>query len=199
MADRMGGATLAADAVVLACGGFQGDGTMMREHFGAGAEAMRLISPGTRHNTGDGIDMGWRSAPRGPATGRDACRTDRRAREQFRAGSCLSLRRCGRPEWPPLLRRGRGLVHETWECFARELHFKAPGSIAYAILDSRLLEIADSAARGPVRGRAPAAPTRFPRGAADRDMLSSRTPSIGRCKLQAARRARKASNMVPSP
>jgi tricarballylate dehydrogenase len=38
---------------------------------------------------------------------------------------------------------GGGLVHETWEWFARELHFRAPGSIAYAILDSRLLEIAD--------------------------------------------------------
>jgi tricarballylate dehydrogenase len=38
---------------------------------------------------------------------------------------------------------GGGLVHETWEWFARELHFKTPGSIGYAILDSRLLEIAD--------------------------------------------------------
>jgi tricarballylate dehydrogenase len=27
---------------------------MMREHFGEGAETMRLISPGTRFNTGDG-------------------------------------------------------------------------------------------------------------------------------------------------
>jgi tricarballylate dehydrogenase len=38
---------------------------------------------------------------------------------------------------------GAGLVHETWETFARDLHFKAKGSIAYAILDSRLLAIAD--------------------------------------------------------
>jgi len=38
---------------------------------------------------------------------------------------------------------GGGLVHETWEWFARELQFKTPGSIGYAILDSRLLEIAD--------------------------------------------------------
>jgi tricarballylate dehydrogenase len=39
--------------------------------------------------------------------------------------------------------RRAGLVHETWEWLARDLHFKAPGSIAYAILDSRLEEIAD--------------------------------------------------------
>jgi tricarballylate dehydrogenase len=36
---------------------------------------------------------------------------------------------------------GGGLVHETWEWFARDMQFKAPGRIAYAILDSRLLGI----------------------------------------------------------
>ena len=38
---------------------------------------------------------------------------------------------------------GGGLMHETWEWLARNIHFKTPGSIAYAILDSRLLDIAD--------------------------------------------------------
>ncbi|MGA9001786.1 MAG: FAD-binding protein, partial [Pseudolabrys sp.] len=38
---------------------------------------------------------------------------------------------------------GSGLVHETWEWFARDVHFNAPSSIAYAILDSRLFEIVD--------------------------------------------------------
>jgi tricarballylate dehydrogenase len=37
---------------------------------------------------------------------------------------------------------GDGLVHETWESFARELHFNRPHHIAYAILDSRLFDIA---------------------------------------------------------
>ena len=36
---------------------------------------------------------------------------------------------------------GAGLVHETWEWFARDLHFKVPGGVAYAILDNRLLAI----------------------------------------------------------
>ena len=49
--------TLAADAVVLATGGFQGNPEMMRAHFGPGAETLRLISPGTRFDTGDGIRM----------------------------------------------------------------------------------------------------------------------------------------------
>jgi tricarballylate dehydrogenase len=36
---------------------------------------------------------------------------------------------------------GGGLVHETWEIFARDIHFARPNSIAYAILDSRLFDI----------------------------------------------------------
>jgi tricarballylate dehydrogenase len=38
---------------------------------------------------------------------------------------------------------GAGLVHETWEWFARHLHFGVPGRQAYAILDSRLYQIPD--------------------------------------------------------
>src|SRR5262249_13351409 len=38
---------------------------------------------------------------------------------------------------------GGGLVHETWETFSRRIHFVTPGRDASAILDSRLLEIAD--------------------------------------------------------
>ena len=33
-------------------------------------------------------------------------------------------------------------MHETWEAFARTIHFATPGRIAYAILDARLYEIA---------------------------------------------------------
>jgi tricarballylate dehydrogenase len=34
-------------------------------------------------------------------------------------------------------------VHQTWEWFARDVHFNMPDSIAYAILDARLFEIED--------------------------------------------------------
>jgi tricarballylate dehydrogenase len=36
---------------------------------------------------------------------------------------------------------GSGLVHETWEAFAWDIHFAKRTSVAYAILDSRLFEI----------------------------------------------------------
>jgi tricarballylate dehydrogenase len=41
------------------------------------------------------------------------------------------------------LDEGGGLMHETWEGLARDIHFKTAGSIAFAILDSRMLQIPD--------------------------------------------------------
>jgi tricarballylate dehydrogenase len=135
--------TLAADAVILACGGFQGDGTMMREHFGSGAETMRLISPGTHFNTGDGIRIALTlGADRaGDWNGMHAEPVDARSPNSapvvlvYPYG--IVVDRTGRRFFD----EGAGLVHETWEWFARDMHFKTPGSIAYAILDSRLLAI----------------------------------------------------------
>jgi len=137
--------TLAADAVVLACGGFQGDGAMMREHFGPGAETMRLISPGTRFNTGDGISMARAlgAACAGDWSGMHAEPVDARSR-----GSApvvlvypygVVVDRNGRRVFD----EGAGLVHETWEWFARDMHFKMPGATAFAVLDSRLKAIED--------------------------------------------------------
>jgi tricarballylate dehydrogenase len=137
--------TLPADAVVLACGGFQGDGAMMRAHFGPGAETMRLISPGTRHNSGDGIRMALAlGADRaGDWNGMHAEPVDARAQNSapvvlvYPYG--IVVGRNGRRFFD----EGAGLVHETWEGFARQIHFDVPGGVAWAILDSRLLEIAD--------------------------------------------------------
>ena len=61
VSDTDGTRTIPADAVILASGGFQADGEMMRAHFGPGAEGFKLISPGTRHNSGDGIPDGDRA------------------------------------------------------------------------------------------------------------------------------------------
>jgi tricarballylate dehydrogenase len=137
--------TLPADAVVLACGGFQADGAMMRAHFGPGAETMRLISPGTRHNSGDGIRMALAlGADRaGDWNGMHAEPVD--ARAQSSAAVVLVypygvvVGRDGRRFFD----EGAGLVHETWEAFARAIHFEIPGGVAWAILDSRLFAITD--------------------------------------------------------
>jgi tricarballylate dehydrogenase len=137
--------TLPADAVILACGGFQADGAMMREHFGPAAETMRLISPGTHHNSGEGIRMALAlGADRaGDWNGMHAEPIDARAQNSapvvlvYPYG--IVVGRDGRRFFD----EGAGLVHETWEAFARNIHFHVPGGVAYAILDSRLFAIAD--------------------------------------------------------
>ncbi len=136
---------LPADAVVLASGGFQGNAEMMRSHLGDGAETMRLISPGTRFNTGDGIAMALQlgADTSGDWNGMHCEPVDARSKNSapvvlvYPYG--IVVDNTGRRFFD----EGGGLMHETWEWLARNIHFKTPGSIAYAILDSRLLDITD--------------------------------------------------------
>ena len=135
--------TLPADAIILACGGFQGDPAMLQRHLGPGGDSLRLISPGTGLNTGDGIrmamDVGAR--PAGDWSGMHAEPIDPRARTpaavvlMYPYG--IVVDRSGRRFFD----EGAGLVHETWEHFARQIHFEADGREVYAILDSRLYDI----------------------------------------------------------
>jgi tricarballylate dehydrogenase len=134
-----------ADAVVLASGGFQGDATMMQAQFGPLARTLKLISPGTRFDTGDGIRMArergacisgdWDGMHIEPVDPRSA----HPAPVVLVYPYGIVVDQAGRRFFD----EGGGLVHETWEGFARDIHFSQPGSIAYAILDSRLFEIAD--------------------------------------------------------
>jgi tricarballylate dehydrogenase len=134
-----------ADAVILASGGFQANPDMMREHFGPGADGIRLISPGTRFNTGDGIRMALdEGADRsGDWNGMHIEPIDPRSRNSapvvlvYPYGVVVD--KTGRR----FVDEGAGLVHETWETFSRSLHFEQPGREAYAILDKRLYDIPD--------------------------------------------------------
>ena len=144
---RSGGATetLDADAVVLATGGFQGDAAMMQAQFGPLARTLKLISPGTRFDTGDGIRMAREQGARisGDWDGMHTEPVDPRSAHPapvvlvYPYG--IVVDQAGRRFFD----EGGGLVHETWEGVARDIHFSRPDSIAYAILDSRLFEIAD--------------------------------------------------------
>jgi tricarballylate dehydrogenase len=142
---RVRGEVIAADAVVLACGGFQGNREMMREHFGAGGEAIPLLAPRARFNTGDGIAMAR-------ALGADAAgewngmhiepvdpRSTGSAPVVLLYPYGIVVDRSGRRFFD----EGAGLVHETWEWFSRHIHFAVESREAYAILDSRLYAIAD--------------------------------------------------------
>lgn len=137
--------TLPADAIVLACGGFQGNAAMMREHFGERAPTMRLISPGTRFDTGDGVRMAEALGARlsGDWHGMHAEPVDARSKNSAPVVLVYPYGIVVDQNGHRFFDEGAGLMHETWEGFARQIHFEAPGSTAFTILDSRLFEIAD--------------------------------------------------------
>jgi tricarballylate dehydrogenase len=135
--------TLDADAVILASGGFQGNAAMMRAQFGLGAETLRLISPGTGFDTGDGIRMAMDQGARvsGDWNGMHIEPVDPRAKNSAPVVLVYPYGIVVDQDGRRFFDEGCGLVHETWEAFARDIHFGRPKHIAYAILDSRLFEI----------------------------------------------------------
>jgi len=134
---------LDADAVILASGGFQGDVTMMRKHFGPAAETLKLISPGTRFDTGDGIRMAMDQGASisGDWNGMHIEPIDPRSQHSAAVVLVYPYGIVADRDGRRFFDEGGGLVHETWEAFARDIHFSRPNSIAYAILDSRLFDI----------------------------------------------------------
>ncbi len=140
---RDGVATLDADAVILACGGFQGNPAMMRAHFGPGAEIIKLISPGTRFDTGDGIRVATErgASISGDWNGMHIEPVDPRSRNPAPVVLVYPYGIVVDASGRRFFDEGAGLMHETWEALARDIHFARPRNIAYAILDSRLFEI----------------------------------------------------------
>src|SRR6201996_145086 len=134
---------LDADAVILATGGFQGDVPMMRKHFGPTAETLKLISPGTCFDTGDGIRMAMDRGASGSGdwNGMHIEPIDPRSRHFAPVVLVYPYGIVVDQDGRRFFDEGSGLVHETWEAFARDIHFARPGSIAYAVLDSRLFDI----------------------------------------------------------
>jgi tricarballylate dehydrogenase len=136
-------ATLDADAVVLAAGGFQGNAAMMRAQFGAGAEGIKLISPGTRFDSGDGIRMATDigAGISGDWHGMHIEPVDPRSRNSAPVVLVYPYGIVVDQDGRRFFDEGGGLMHETWEVLARDIHFSRPNRIVYAILDSRLFDI----------------------------------------------------------
>src|SRR6266478_3240666 len=134
---------LKADAVILAAGGFQGNAAMMRTYFGPGAENLKLISPGTRFDTGDGIRMAMDqgAGASGDWNGMHIEPVDPRSRNSAPVVLVYPYGIVVDQDGRRFFDEGGGLVHQTWEVFSRDIHFGRPKRIVYAILDSRLFEI----------------------------------------------------------
>jgi tricarballylate dehydrogenase len=135
--------TIDADAVVLASGGFQGNAAMMRAHFGPQGETIKLISPGTRFDTGDGIRMAMDQGAivSGDWNGMHIEPVDPRSKNSAPVVLVYPYGIVVDQDGRRFFDEGGGLVHETWESFARGIHFARPQNIAYAIFDVSLFEI----------------------------------------------------------
>jgi tricarballylate dehydrogenase len=138
-----GDGTIEADAIIFASGGFQGCAETMHAHFGPAASTMKLISPGTGFDTGDGIRLAEAlgASLSGDWSGMHAEPVDPRSRQPAPVVLVYPYGIVVDRNGQRFFDEGGGLVHETWEAFARDIHFSRPGSIAYAILDSHLFEI----------------------------------------------------------
>jgi tricarballylate dehydrogenase len=134
-----------ADAVVLACGGFEGSDEMLERHFGTGAALMRRISPGTAFNDGAGIAAALAAGarPAGDWNGMHAEPVDARSKASAPVVLVYPYGIVVDSQGRRFFDEGAGLVHETWEHFARRLHFSLPGRRAWAILDAALYDIPD--------------------------------------------------------
>jgi tricarballylate dehydrogenase len=138
-----GPATIEGGAVVLASGGFQGSAAMMTRQFGAKGGTVRIIAPGSGANQGDGIRMAAELAAEfaGDWDGMHIEPVDPRSNEPAPVVLVYPYGIVIDQDGRRFCDEGAGLMHETWETLARDIHFNRPGSIAYTILDSRLFEI----------------------------------------------------------
>lgn len=145
-ATNSGGSRLqvSAGAVVLASGGFQGSGPMLRRYLGEGAETLKPISPGSASNEGEGIRMALEAGAleAGDWNGMHSEPVDSRSTGPASIVLVYPYGIVVDVEGRRFFDEGRGLVHETWEQFSRAIHFSTPGRKAWAILDSRLFDIA---------------------------------------------------------
>jgi tricarballylate dehydrogenase len=135
--------TLEADAIILASGGFQGNAEMMRKQFGPEGATVKLISPGTRFDTGDGIRMAidHGATVAGDWNGMHIEPVDPRSAHSAPVVLVYPYGIVIDHDGRRFFDEGSNLVHETWEFFARDIHFGRTNNIAYAILDSGLFEI----------------------------------------------------------
>lgn len=134
---------ITANAVILASGGFQGSSDMLEQHLGSGAGSLVPISPGTRLNAGAGIRMALAigALPSGDWQGMHIEPIDPRASNPAPVVLVYPYGVVVDQDGARFFDEGGGLVHETWEQFARSIHFDTPGRQVYAVLDSRLNSI----------------------------------------------------------
>lgn len=131
-----------AGAVILGCGGFQGNAEMMTHYIGPHAVNLRAMSTGCHYNKGEGIRMALEigAAPCGDYGLWHASPMDPRSN---RAGPSMYIYPYGilvNNKGYRFVDEAPGPTDETYESVAREI-FAQPNGISYVILDARLKDV----------------------------------------------------------
>ncbi len=131
-----------AGAVVLGCGGFQGNAQMLTHYIGQRAVHLRTMSIGSHYNKGEGIRMAldigaapcgdyglWHASPMDPRT--------------TRAGSSVYIYPYGiliNNRGQRFVDEAPGTTDETYESVAREIPSQ-PNGIAYVVVDAKIEDV----------------------------------------------------------
>jgi tricarballylate dehydrogenase len=129
-------------AVILGCGGFEGNAEMMTRYIGPRSLYFRSMSKGCHYNKGEGIAMAlaigaapcgdygsWHASPMDP-------RSDRAGPSIYIYPQGILVNQHGQR----FTDEGPGPTDETYEGVTREINAQ-PGGIAYAILDTALAKV----------------------------------------------------------
>ena len=130
-------------AVILGCGGFEGNAEMMSRYLGPRSLFLRSMSKGCHYNKGEGIAMAMAigAAPCGDFGSWHASPMDPRS---DRAGPSIYIYPQGilvNQNGQRFVDEGSGPTDETYEGVTREINAQ-PGGIAYAILDTTVAKVA---------------------------------------------------------
>ena len=131
-----------ANAVILGCGGFEGNAEMMTRYIGPRSLYLRAMSKGCHYNKGEGVAMALAigAAPCGDFGSFHASPMDPRS---DRAGPSIYIYPQGilvNQNGQRFVDEGPGPTDETYENVTREINAQ-PGGIAYAILDTTLAKV----------------------------------------------------------
>ncbi len=134
--------TMRSGAVILACGGFQGNAEMLNRYLGPRSVHLRAMSRGGYYNKGEGIRMALAigAAPCGDFGSYHASPIDPRSN---RAGPSMYIYPYGilvNKDGMRFTDEGPGPTDETYESVTRTI-FAQPSGIAWTILDAKLEDI----------------------------------------------------------
>jgi tricarballylate dehydrogenase len=133
---------VSAGAVILACGGFEGNAEMLNRYLGPRSMYLRAMSRGGYYNKGEGIQMALDigAAPCGDFGSWHASPMDPRSN---RAGPSMYIYPYGilvNKEGMRFTDEGPGPTDETYEAVTRNIHAQ-PSGIAWTILDAKLKDV----------------------------------------------------------